>query len=208
MSNDDCLCSAFAKSGGGNAGFDFTKISQNGVDLPEDASDWDCVRDNRTGYVWEVKDNYNSVRRESLHDADDGFTWYNSDTSTSGRTIGYEDHGTLCFGYTSDDPATFCNPEAFATRVNSEALCGFEDRRVPNVSELLSIVDYGSVGPAIDSKYFPNTAFEYDNADYWTSQPFAQAGDYAWYINFYSGSKEYFSNKTSEFHSVRLVRGD
>ena len=49
------------KIGAGEAGFDFTKIANNGSELPVSAelgsgpTDWACTRDNVTGLIWEVK---------------------------------------------------------------------------------------------------------------------------------------------------------
>jgi hypothetical protein len=49
------------KIGAGEAGFDFTKIANNGSELPASAAlgsgpgDWACTRDNVTGLIWEVK---------------------------------------------------------------------------------------------------------------------------------------------------------
>ncbi len=49
------------KIGAGEAGFDFTKIANNGSELPASATlgsgpgDWACTRDNVTGLIWEVK---------------------------------------------------------------------------------------------------------------------------------------------------------
>jgi len=44
------------KRGGGDAGFDFTKLSADGTELSADAVSWECVRDNHTGLVWENND--------------------------------------------------------------------------------------------------------------------------------------------------------
>lgn len=49
------------KIGGGRAGFDFTKIANNGITLQPTAlqgnnpTDWACTKDNVTGLMWEVK---------------------------------------------------------------------------------------------------------------------------------------------------------
>jgi len=39
----------------GHAGFNFVKLSSAGAELSADATSWDCVQDNITGLVWEVK---------------------------------------------------------------------------------------------------------------------------------------------------------
>jgi hypothetical protein len=52
---------ALYKFGAGSASFDFTKIANDGSDLPATAAlgdnpgDWACTRDNTTGLTWEVK---------------------------------------------------------------------------------------------------------------------------------------------------------
>ncbi len=39
----------------GRLGFSFTKLDSTGNPLPDNASTWSCVKDNRTGLIWEVK---------------------------------------------------------------------------------------------------------------------------------------------------------
>jgi len=46
----------------GHAGFSFTKIDENGDDLPASATSWNCVRDNVTGLIWEVKTDDGGLR--------------------------------------------------------------------------------------------------------------------------------------------------
>jgi hypothetical protein len=66
----DALASAgqLTKTGGGAAGFDFTKLDDNGNPLPSNATKWSCVRDNVTGLVWEVKTTDGGV-----HDVNDRY---------------------------------------------------------------------------------------------------------------------------------------
>ena len=40
-------------SGDGSYGFNFTKLDSDGFELPSDASDWACIRDNTTSLIWE-----------------------------------------------------------------------------------------------------------------------------------------------------------
>ena len=48
------------KLGGGTAGFDFTKVANDGASLPESAAlgpgpgNWACTYDNTTGLLWEL----------------------------------------------------------------------------------------------------------------------------------------------------------
>ncbi len=57
-----------SKQGAGVAGFDYTKIANDGSELPATATlgsgpqDWACTRDNVTGLIWEVKTDDAGVR--------------------------------------------------------------------------------------------------------------------------------------------------
>ena len=72
---------------------------------------------------------------------------------------------------------------------------------LPNIKELISIVDYNNSNPAINGSYFTNT----QNAYYWTSTTFAASVSYAYIVSFGAG---YASNdfKSSGYY-VRCVRG-
>lgn len=53
---------AFPDIGDGAAGFAFVKLGPNGRDLPGDAADWSCVRDQVTGLTWEIKNDGGDLR--------------------------------------------------------------------------------------------------------------------------------------------------
>jgi len=139
---------SFDDDSDGHAGFSFTKLDQNGSPLPADASNWLCVRDEVTGLTWEVKRDDGG-----LHDRDDKYVWYNTDGTRNGGLAGWEDGGENCYGYDVADAHSYCNTEAFASRVNKEGLCGKRDWRVPEREELRSIVDYSRSRPAIDTRF-------------------------------------------------------
>jgi hypothetical protein len=183
------------KIGGGNAGFDFTKLDASGNAVSATASSWRCVKDNVTGLTWENK------TTSGLHNKADTYTWYNTDTTTNGGATGTENTNITCNGYTSGNASTYCNTQAFANRVNTENLCGATDWRLPTRTELRSIVDYSRINPAIDTGYFLNT----NSAYFWSSSPYAGDGDNAWLVHFYGGYDGY-GNRDDGGH-VRLVRG-
>ncbi|MEI5640594.1 MULTISPECIES: Lcl domain-containing protein [unclassified Pseudoalteromonas] len=184
------------KVGGGKGGFDFTKLDANGNPLPESASQWSCVKDNHTGLIWEVK-----TDDGGLHDKDDRYNWYNPDSNTNGGHPGYQDDdGDICYGYDTNNEASYCNTHAYVERVNTQSLCGASDWRLPKKEELRSIVDYSTTNPAIDTDFFPQTRSSW----YWSSSPYAYYDHYAWGVYFDDGS-DYDSYKLNDGR-VRLVR--
>lgn len=130
------------KTGGGDAGFDFTKLDADGQPLSTDATEWHCVRDNHTGLIWEVKTHDGGLRDQSHT-----YSWFNPDNSTNGGDSGIQDAG-QCAG-------SACDTHAYTLAVNAAGLCGGNDWRLPTVDELLSIVHNGRTSPAIDTDYFP-----------------------------------------------------
>jgi hypothetical protein len=69
---------------------------------------------------------------------------------------------------------------------NCEALdyAGHTDWRLPNIKELMSIVDYGLSSPAINQTYFPNA----QSGRYWSGTTTANWADNAWNVYFSNGN--------------------
>jgi hypothetical protein len=173
------------KVGGGAAGFDFTKLAANGNALPASATSWDCVRDNHTGLIWEVK------TTSGLRSRDHTYTWYdpNSPDGNPGTA-----NGGNCTG-------SACDTTGFVQAVNSQGLCGASDWRMPTRRELLGMVDYGRFNPAIDPGYFPNTP----SSNFWSASPSLPGSNIAWNVHFVGGYAYFFPRSSSI--RVRLVRG-
>ena len=194
-----------ARNGNGHAGFNFTKLDADGKALPAAAADWSCVRDNVTGLIWEKKPAGDGIiGNQGLHDADDNYTWYSTDSTGNGGVKGYAKQGKTCFGYRKTDGATWCNTEAYVQRVNAVGWCGAKNWRLPSIKELEGLVDLSIAypGPAIDTVYFPDAV----SALYWSSSPHAFTPDYSWFVGFTSGYTYYDSRDYGG--AVRLVRGD
>ena len=186
-----------AKIGGGAAGFDYTKVANNGTDLNalavlgSNPTDWACTRDNVTGLTWEVKVNNAAHLRHRLWN----YSWRNTDPTTNGGDPGVADGG-VCLS------AGRCDTQAFVQDVNAAGLCGTNDWRLPTVRELLTLVNFGAASPAIDATYFPNTeATLYSSAITFLYG----ASDSIIYVDFVGG-KSYAIGKLNEL-AVRLVRG-
>lgn len=79
---------------------------------------------------------------------------------------------------------------------------GFSDWRLPNVRELMSIVDYGKdPGPALNTAAFPAAR----NSAYWSSTTYMQNATLAWRVNFLDGGVNVDLKTLGSY--VRCVRG-
>ena len=165
LNNKDCEIGRDAdddtnSSADGHAGFSFTRLNSSDGSVNTTANGnyayepWFCLRDNVTGLIWEVKA---LTGTDDIRDTGTQYTWYSStDTGSSTGTAG-------------DD--TNFNTEEFITEVNSLALCGQSNWRLPTASELLSITNYSVVvnadTAAVDSDYFAN--MQGKDSYYWTN---------------------------------------
>jgi hypothetical protein len=84
--------------------------------------------------------------------------------------------------------------------VNTAGFASYNDWRLPNKNELLSLVEFKCDSPSINQTVFPNTL----SAKYWSSTPFIGAGINAWSTDFTDGYT-YMWNKLLTHH-IRLVR--
>ena len=71
--------------------------------------------------------------------------------------------------------------------INCEALdyAGYSDWRMPNLKELVSIIDYGRQNPAMNATFFPDPLVGVNF--YTSSTALAWATTYAWGVKFYRG---------------------
>lgn len=72
----------------------YTKLDDNGNVLPDTATP-SMIRDNVTGLIWEVKHNLDGVQNyDDPHDADNTYTWYDSNPVTNLGNTGTAGEGT------------------------------------------------------------------------------------------------------------------
>ena len=166
----------------------YTKLDEKGNDLPDDAESWVMVRDNVTGLIWEVKNNKDDVIDYSNpHDADNEYSWYDSNPETNGGYAG--------------TPRDYTDTQDFISALNDSSFGGGSDWRLPDLYELSSIFDLSTFKPSIHSLIFPNAM----SAFYWSSTSYASNTGDAWGVYSHYGN-DYYNDKDSSYY-VRAVRG-
>ena len=168
----------------------YTKLDATGNALPDSATSWTMVKDNVAGLIWEMKTNEDGVKNYTdPHDADNTYTWYDSNPATNGGNAGTPGNGT--------------DTEDFIKALNDAKYGGFNDWRLPTIKELACIVNYNIPypGPTINTGYFHNT----DASGYWSSTTYASYTYDAWCVALGLGH-DFTSYKHFSYY-VRAVRG-
>lgn len=191
------------KEGAGLAGFDWTKLDENGEPLLVQngiwqqngqaglGTHWTCVQDNVTGLMWEVKESEQTHPRYGGHT----YSWFFDDESLNGGIPGYDE---LPEENCQTAP---CHSQQFVEWVNQQGLCGYNDWRLPAVSDLLSLAVNSESLPAIDTEFFPNSP----DPRFFTRNSVANDPQKAWYV-YFSDASVSSTNKSDGSH-LRLVRG-
>ena len=155
----------------------------------------ECVKDNRTGLIWEGKNSNGSSTRPG-----DG-TYSNYDYTPGGQT---PDETPI--PPTPEQINASTNSIGYRNAVNASSLCGFTDWRLPTVDELKGISlgkKQAADAPSIDTTWFPNTQLVSGDA-YWSSDPYISDSRYVYNFEFRTGN----SGETVRTgpYAIRLVR--
>ena len=150
----------------------------------------ECVKDDATGLIWEGKTASPATSRLGTS----SYTNYDS-TSSAQKWVS----GTTYVNPTQAEIDASTNSIGYKNAVNTSALCGYTDWRLPTKDELQGIVLSGSY-PTINSTWFPNT----QAWRYWSSSLDVGDSNFAWHVYFGNGGVGY--NGRDAYGAVRLVR--
>ncbi len=133
-------------------------------------------------------------------------TALHSKTGLMWDSCSYGQTGTACTGTAS----TYNWQQAFAAVVaaNASSYKGFSDWRLPNVKELMSIVEKCRINPAVNDEVFPATVAAFTTS-YWSSTVVSSNANYARYVEFYYGEIAINTTRSQRTQAkpIRLVRG-
>lgn len=174
----------------GKLGFSYSEVpNPAGGNFPKA----DCIKDNLTGLVWEVKTNL------GLRDGRIKYTNYDS-TITLQKSDGA---GGYIAPTTAEMNAT-TNSIGYKNAINANSLCGYTDWRLPTPNEVISIMDFGVAfpGPAVDPAWLPNVAAGF----VWAATPSYLSPQSVWLGSFNYGGV-YLDNSRDNSQGIVLVRG-
>ena len=159
-------------------GFKFVKLDANGQALAEDATEWSCVKDERTGLIWETKKNDAS----SPQHFDRLFAY-----QLTGKFEPYIEDLKLAGCQSAGDK--ICTTEQYVEYLNANKVCGISDWRLPTFNEYYDLIDFGETEKDVDGlayglthAFFPlqSKASYLEAGTVWTStKSFTDYTDYA-----------------------------
>ncbi|WP_227431160.1 DUF1566 domain-containing protein [Psychrobacter sp. I-STPA6b] len=152
----------------GIAGFSFTKLDDEGQELPVNATQWRCVKDNVTGLVWERKTFNEKQEDKDFQDAKYEYGYYNSQTQTGIKDTGKNEGQDGC-GLAGD----ICSTEQYVIHANTQNLCGLTNWRLPTRFEIFNIVNLGSKAgnKALHADWLFSNPDNLPSSGIWTSSP-------------------------------------
>lgn len=201
----DSVAQHLDKIGIGNSGFDFTKLNEFADELPDNATDFSCVRDNITGLIWEVKQqNTGTIPNTELREGQNHYTWFYSGDGNGGV------EGIKGAANSSCPSNVDCGLETFVSEVNATNYCGGNNWRVPSYNELMGLMDLSQQGQThlLNTEIFPNIPQQsaLNHLRYWTLETSAdgQSLSFAWILDMQTGNDLAYPKSNTGY--LRLVR--
>ncbi|MFT7682932.1 MAG: hypothetical protein ACI935_002418 [Moritella dasanensis] len=140
------------KDSNSGKGFKFVKLDANGIELSDDADEWNCIADKRSGLVWESKTNAS----DSIQYKDRMLA-----LEIPGKVMPYKED--LALATCVDSKDSICSTQDYVEHINEIKLCGKSDWRLPTGYEFYNLIDFGETKVDGDGdvygltvKYFPN----------------------------------------------------
>lgn len=177
----------------------FYKVAMNGELLSQDALNWDCVYDQSTSLLWEVKQS-DGGWQDNQHT----YSWYEPPKNQTIEPENNElpitvlnkpEYGVANKGSCYD---IACDTHSYKQAVNEQRLCSSVDWRLPESHELGMLDHPTDYNPDIDIAYFPNT-----QGNYWTRTVVPSMKTLAWSVDFSNGIPYIVEKRVA--NRVRLV---
>ena len=178
----------------------FYKVDSDGNILPDTASEWQCVYNDLTGLLWEVKQSDGGWQ-----DFEHTYSWYQPNTEEMeqlalGSTV--TDFPYVAERGRADEGSCYvinCDTYHYALAFNEENVCAASDWRLPSAHELGYLDHDSQYNPDIDINYFPNTAID----RYWSKTETPKISSLAWSVDFKNGIP--YVNEKRLSYRIRLV---
>jgi len=166
----------------------FIKMDKYGNYLSDNAQNYVMVYDIVTGLTWEVKQN----NIDSIHNKDLLIPW---------------DMGANDNVFQNINGSNEINTSNYIKTLNANEFGSYSDWRLPDISELQTLISLANSDCSINKKYFKNSACsEASNySSYWSATKVSGSEGFIWCVNFYDGKLNKIENNARLY--IRAVRG-
>ncbi|MDY6919694.1 MAG: DUF1566 domain-containing protein [Pseudomonadota bacterium] len=176
-----------------SVGGQYVKLDGRGQPMGPREGPWACVRDTSSGLTWAVKSD-----DERRHHYSSTYRWSGDGTQDQG--FSHLRGGPQ--GSCGDAAEGGCTTADYIRLTNREGLCGFQDWRLPSLTELRTLLAHyrPEPEPQVCQCFFPRTR----RGGYWSADWDPATGQ-ARALNFASGEARAYP--LASYFYVRLVRG-